>query len=270
MNVIVLICVIVIVVLVELMFYDVLIDYIELGVGWVNEIVIIVEIDIFQIDCIIILLYELLVLFKVLQCLLDDSVFDIEGWFVLCILDKFVCFEVGVFVNGDGVDKLIGFLIYLIVDNDVWIWGNFGYVVMGLNIGIVDGDLIIELVYLLGVEYCVNVLFVMNFKIVGLVCKLKDVDGCFLWFDGLVQGELVCLMGYSVLIVEDMLDVGIDVMVIVFGDFVNGYIIVECFDLCVLCDLFLVKLYVLFYVIKCVGGVVSDFNVIKLLKFGIV
>lgn len=34
-----------------------------------------------------------------------------------CIVDKFICVEVIVFISGDGVNKLCGFLIYVCVVN---------------------------------------------------------------------------------------------------------------------------------------------------------
>ncbi len=256
------------VVSVESTSYDVLIDHTELGAGWANETATIAETDTPQIDRITIPLHELSALPKVSQRLLDDSAFDIEGWLASRISDKFARSEAGAFVNGDGVDKPTGFLTYPTVDNDVWTWGNLGYVVTGSNTGIVDGDPIIELVYSLGAEYRANASFVMNSKTAGLVRKLKDADGRFLWSDGLAQGEPARLMGYSVLIAEDMPDVGADAMAIAFGDFANGYTIAERPDLRVLRDPFSAKPHVLFYATKRVGGAVSDFNAIKLLKFG--
>ncbi|NBQ51796.1 MAG: phage major capsid protein, partial [Marivivens sp.] len=88
------------------------------------------------------------------------------------------------------------------------------------------------------------------------------------WSDGLSQGEPARLMGYPVLIAEDMPDVAADAMAIAFGDFANGYTIAERPDVRVLRDPFSAKPHVLFYATKRVGGAVSDFNAIKLLKFG--
>lgn len=248
--------------------YDVLIDHTELGAGWANETATSGETDTPQIDRISIPLHELSALPKVSQRLLDDSAFDIEGWLASRISDKFARSEAAAFVNGDGIDKPTGFLTYPTVDNDVWTWGNLGYVVTGSTGGIVDGDPIIELVYSLGAEYRANASFVMNSKTAGLVRKLKDADGRFLWSDGLAQGEPARLMGYRVLIAEDMPDVGSDAMAIAFGDFANGYTIAERPDLRVLRDPFSAKPHVLFYATKRVGGAVSDFKAIKLLKFG--
>ena len=75
------------------------------------------------------------------------------------------------------------------------------------------------------------------------------------------------MLGYPVLIAEDMPDVASDAMAIAFGDFGTGYTVAERPDLRVLRDPFSAKPHVLFYATKRVGGAVSDFAAIKLLKF---
>ena len=45
----------------------------------------------------------------------------------------------------------------------------------------------------------------MSSKTAGIVRKLKDLDGRFLWSDGMTQGQPARLMGYPVLVAEDML-----------------------------------------------------------------
>ncbi len=256
------------VVTVESTSYDVLIDHTEMGSGWANEAANLSETATPQIDRITIPVNELSAMPKISQRLLDDSAFDIEGWLAGRIADKFARSEASAFVNGDGVDKPKGFLDYPTVDEMIWTWGNIGYVVTGTAGAIDDGDPIIELVYALGAEYRANATFVMNSKTAGTVRKLKDADGRFLWSDGLSQGEPARLMGYPVLIAEDMPDVGTDTTPIAFGDFANGYTIAERPDVRVLRDPFSAKPHVLFYATKRVGGAVSDFNAIKLLKFG--
>ena len=256
------------IVTVESTSYDVLIDHTEMGSGWANEAANLSETATPQIDRITIPVNELSAMPKISQRLLDDSAFDIEGWLAGRIADKFARSEASAFVNGDGVDKPKGFLDYPTVDEMIWTWGNIGYVVTGTAGAIDDGDPIIELVYALGAEYRANATFVMNSKTAGTVRKLKDADGRFLWSDGLSQGEPARLMGYPVLIAEDMPDVAADAMAIAFGDFTNGYTIAERPDVRVLRDPFSAKPHVLFYATKRVGGAVSDFNAIKLLRFG--
>ncbi|MCB1399786.1 MAG: phage major capsid protein, partial [Rhodobacteraceae bacterium] len=128
-------------------------------------------------------------------------------------------------------------------------------------------DAIVDLVYALDAEYRANATFVMNSKTAGAVRKMKDADGRFLWTDGLQAGEPARLMGYPVLIAEDMPDIASDAHAIAFGDFRNGYTIAERPELRVLRDPFSAKPHVLFYASKRVGGDVSDFAAIKLLKF---
>ena len=254
---------------VEATSYDVLVDRGEVGSGWATETASLTETDTPLIDRITIPLHELSALPKASQRLLDDSAFDIEGWLAGRIADNFSRAEASSFINGDGVDKPKGFLAHTSVDNDVWVWGNLGYVPTGID-GALTADSIISLVYALGATYRANATFVMNSKTVGIVRRLKDSDGRFLWSDGLAAGQPAVLMGYPVLVAEDMPDVGIDANAIAFGDFAAGYTVAERPDLRILRDPFSAKPHVLFYATKRVGGDVSDFAAIKLLKFATV
>ena len=256
------------VVQVEATSYDVLVDHADVGAGWATESGAQAETDTPQIDRITVPLHELSALPKASQRLLDDSAFDIEGWLAGRIADKFARAEAAAFVSGDGIDKPTGFLSHPAVDNGVWTWGNLGYVPSGTNAN-PEADAIIELVYALGAAYRKNAVFVMNSKTTAKVRKLKDTDGRFLWSDGLAAGEPARLMGYPVLVAEDMPNPATDAMAIAFGDFSAGYTVAERPDLRILRDPFSAKPHVLFYATKRVGGDVSDFAAIKLMKFGL-
>lgn len=257
------------VVQVEATSYDVLVDHGDVGHGWATESGSITESDTPVIDRIAIPLNELSALPKASQRLLDDSAFDIEGWLADRIADKFARAEASAFINGDGIDKPTGFLSHTVVDNSIWSWGNLGYVPTGAA-GAFDGaDAIVDLVYALGAQYRASASFVMNSKTAGDVRKLKDADGRFLWSDGLAAGEPARLLGYPVLIAEDMPDIADGENAIAFGDFGAGYTIAERPDLRVLRDPFSAKPHVLFYATKRVGGDVSDFAAIKVLRFSI-
>jgi HK97 family phage major capsid protein len=73
-------------------------------------------------------------------------------------------------------------------------------------------------------------------------------------------------MGYPVLIAEDMPDVAADATPVAFGNFARGYTVAERPDTRILRDPFSAKPHVLFYATKRVGGDVSDFAAIKLMK----
>ncbi|WP_323779497.1 phage major capsid protein [Leisingera sp.] len=254
---------------VEASSYDVLIDHSEMGAGWATEAGPAAETGTGSIDRITIALHELSALPKASQRLLDDSAFDIEGWLAGRIADKFARSEAEAFINGDGIDKPKGFLFHPVASNGSWSWGNLGYVASGTDAEVGSGDAIIDLVYALGAEYRANATFILNSKTAGMLRKLKDADGRFLWSDGLAAGEPARLMGYPVLIAEDMPDPGSNSYSIAFGDFRAGYTIAERPDLRVLRDPFSAKPHVLFYATKRVGGDVSDFAAIKLMKFGV-
>ncbi|MFP7570842.1 phage major capsid protein [Marivita sp. S2033] len=252
---------------VEASSYDVLVDQGDAGAGWADEIGARSETGTPTIDRISIKLHELSAMPKASQRLLDDTAFDIETWLAGRIADTFSRAEAGAFITGDGNDKPRGILNHGAVDNDVWTWGNLGYIPTGVDGDIGNGDALIELVYALGAEYRANATFVMNSKTAGALRKLKDGDGRHLWSDGFASGEPARLLGYPVLVAEDMPDIGTGADAIAFGDFRAGYTIAERPDLRVLRDPFSAKPHVLFYATKRVGGDVSDFAAIKLLRF---
>ncbi len=258
------------VVQVEATAFDVLVDHTDIGAGWANETAARTETGTPQVDRISIPLHELSALPKVSQRLLDDSAFDVEGWLAQRIADKFSRAEAAAFIAGDGIDKPTGFLSHPKIDTDIWAWGSLGYVPTGTAGGfssIDPADAIVDLVYALGARYRANATFVMNSKTAGAVRKMKDADGRFLWSDGQAVGEPSRLMGYPVLTAEDMPDIAANSYAIAYGDFRAGYTVAERPDLRILRDPFSAKPHVLFYATKRIGGDVSDFAAIKLLKF---
>jgi HK97 family phage major capsid protein len=260
------------VVQVEATSFDVLVDRSEVGSGWATEAAATTETATPVIERISIPLHELSAMPKASQRLLDDSAFDVEGWLAGKIATRFIRAEAQAFINGDGVDKPKGFLQATKVANGSWSWGNLGYIPTGAaaDFATTDAvDCIISLVYALGADYRANAAFVMNSKTSGAVRKMKDADGRFMWSDGLAAGEPARLMGYPVLICEDMPDIAANAYAIAFGDFNAGYTIAERPDLRILRDPFSAKPNVLFYASKRVGGDVTDFAAIKLLKIAV-
>ncbi|WP_128253811.1 phage major capsid protein [Falsirhodobacter deserti] len=255
---------------VEATSYDVLVDRSEVGSGWASETSNLTETATPAIERISIRLHELSAMPKASQRLLDDSAFDVEGWLAGKIATRFMRAESAAFVSGDGIDKPTGFLTAPKVANATWSWGSLGYVTSGAAADFAStnpADCIVNLVYSLQSQYRANATFVMNSKTAGAVRKMKDADGRFLWSDGLAAGQSAHLMGYPVLICEDMPDIAAGAFAIAFGDFNTGYTIAERPDLRLLRDPFSAKPHVLFYATKRVGGNVTDFAAIKLLKF---
>lgn len=252
--------------------FDVLIDRSEVGSGWATEASSITETATPTIERISIKLHELSAMPKASQRLLDDSAFDVDGWLAGKIATRFIRAEAAAFINGDGIDKPKGILLPTKVDNALWVWGQLGYVPTGAAAdfaAVNSSDCIVSLVYALTADYRANGTFVMNSKTAGAVRKMKDADGRFMWGDSLQAGEPARLMGYPVLIAEDMPDVAANAYPIAFGDFTSGYTIAERPDLRILRDPFSAKPHVLFYANKRVGGDITDYAAIKLLKVAI-
>ena len=260
------------VVQVEATSFDVLIDRSEVGSGWATEAAATSETATPTIERISIKLHELAAMPKASQRLLDDSAFDVEGWLAGKIATRFIRAEAAAFINGDGVDKPKGILLPAKVANASWTWGNLGYIATGAAADFAATnavDCIISLVYALGADYRANATFIMNSKTAGAVRKMKDADGRFMWSDGLAASEPARLMGYAVQICEDMPDIAANAYAMAFGDFSAGYTIAERPDLRILRDPFSAKPNVLFYASKRVGGDVTDFAAIKLLKIAV-
>ena len=251
--------------------YDALIERSEIGTAWITESGTLSDTADAVFDRISIPLHELSAMPRASQRLLEDSAFDVEGWLVGSIAERFARAENAAFVAGSGIDMPKGFLSHPIVPAAEATWGQLGYVATG-----VDGDLptedpvnvMIDVVYSLGAKYRANGTFVMNSKTAAMLRKLKDVDGRFLWTDAMCQGQPALLFGYPVLTCEDMPDVATDSMAIAFGDFSAGYTIVEKPDLRVLRDPYSVKPHVQFFATMRIGGDVTDFSAIRLIKFG--
>ncbi|MGR3485928.1 MAG: phage major capsid protein [Paracoccaceae bacterium] len=248
--------------------YEVLIDETDAGAGWTDEGTATAETGAPIIDRITIPLHELSACPKASQRLLDDAAFDVEGWLAGRVAAKFARSEAAAFVTGDGVDKPRGILDYPVVDEASWSWGSLGAVDSGAAGAFADGgDALIDLVYALGADYRANASFVMNSRTAGAVRKLKDADGRHLWADGLAEGQPARLLGYRVVVCEDMPDMAAGSVSIAFGDFGQGYTIAERPDLRMLRDPFSAKPNVLFYATRRVGGAVTDFAAIKVMRF---
>jgi HK97 family phage major capsid protein len=260
------------VVQVEATAYDVLVDHGEIGAAWTTEADGSVSNPTPTVDRISIPLHELSAAPMASQRILDDTAFDMEAWLAGRIADRFLRAESDAFVNGTGSDQPSGFLTKTKVTDSLWAWDSLGYVATGTS-GDFDptapGDALVDLVYALGAEYRARAAFVMNSKTAGELRKIKDSHGRFLWVEGLAGEQPARLLGYPVQIVEAMPDIAPDSFSIAFGDFSHGYTIAERPDIRILRDPFTNRPNVTFFATKRVGGDVTDFAAIKLMKFGV-
>ena len=206
------------------------------------------------------------------QALLDDSAVNLDEWIADEVQQAFAEQEGTAFVTGNGTNRPKGFLSYTNVADASWSWGNIGYVATGTAGAFPASnasDKLIDLIYVLKSGYRQNAHWVMNRKTQGVIRKLKDANGDYLWQPAAAADGSSTLMNFPVTESEDMPDIGADSYALAFGDFGRGYLVVDRVGVRVLRDPFSAKPYVLFYTTKRVGGGVQNFEAIKLMKFGV-
>ena len=209
------------------------------------------------------------------QKLLDDAQADVEGWYAGEVAIEFAEQEGAAFISGDGVKKPRGFLAYPIVEQtgSSVAWGKIGFKRSGKAADFADpsattapADALIDLIHSLRSGYRQSASFLMNDLTLAKVRKFKNVAGDYLWQPSLTADAPSLLLGKPVDTDDNMPDVAANAFPIAFGDFKQGYLIVDRFGIRVLRNPYKVNGVVFFYSTKRVGGGVQNFEAIKLLK----
>lgn len=202
---------------------------------------------------------------------LDDLTIDPEGWLQMNVTDQFAVSEGAAFVSGDGVDKPTGFLsgpTPVATADATRAFGALQYVPTGAaaTLGTAIDSTLVDLVYTLATPYRAGASWVMNSQTAASIRKLKDADGRFIWTDSLQAGQPPLLMGFPVVLAEDMPNVAANAFPIAFGDFSRGYLIADRTDVRIIRDEVTKPGAVRYIVQKRVGGKLTDTKAIKLLK----
>ena len=206
------------------------------------------------------------------QSLLDDAAVNIDQWIAEEVQLAFAEQEGAAFVNGNGVNRPKGFLDYTKVTDASWSWGNIGYLPTGVagNFAAANpSDRLFDLVYSLKAGHRQNAVWVMNRRTQSAIRKIKDTTGNYMWEPAARPDGRATLMGFAVSESEAMPDIATDSFGLAFGDFGQGYLVVDRVGVRVLRDPYSAKPYVLFYTTKRVGGGVQNFEAIKLMRFGV-
>ncbi|MBP1856854.1 phage major capsid protein [Rhizobium herbae] len=208
--------------------------------------------------------------------LLDDAATDIASWLINGATHDFSETEGEAFLEGDGVDgKPRGLLDYgTAVEKDFTrVWGKHQYVAAGHATAPTDANLVtacIAIVAKLRKPYKANARWLMNSTTAARLMSIVDDNGRRLWAPtgNLIEGVEHPLLGYPVEIDEGMPDIadGAGAHPIAFGDFRQGYVVVDRAGISVRLDEITVKGRVIFDVYKRVGGGCGDFNAIKFIK----
>jgi HK97 family phage major capsid protein len=206
------------------------------------------------------------------QAMLDDALFDVEGWLAREIAIEFARAEGVAFVSGTGTAQPKGFLTYPVATtgDSTRPFGTLQYVpsgAAGAFVGTNPQDRLIDLVHALRAPYRQGAVWVMNSNTIATVRKFKDSTGDFIWKPGLLEGQASTLLGYPVVEVDAMPDIAANSLSIGFGQFAHAYVVTERGETGVLRDPYSNKPFVHFYATRRVGGAVVNGEALKLMRF---
>ncbi len=246
---------------------DVLVDKNGCDVGWVSEEGERSDTKTPDLEKINIPVHEVYAKPRATQQLLDDAHVDVEEWLSQKVSDQMSVTENYAFINGNGEGKPKGILAYDQKNLGQEAHGSIGT----LNCESVENaltvDNLIDLMGALKPQYHSNAVWLMSPSVLGALRKLKDSTDRFIWQPSLSDEMHSQLLGHKVYITNDMPAITDDKPVLLaFGNFEEGYQIVDRQEMSVLRDPFSAKPYVEFYATKRVGGAVTNFDAIKLLK----
>lgn len=203
------------------------------------------------------------------QKMLDDGIVDIAAWLADEVQITFAEMEGSAFIAGSGVKRPRGLLTYDTVANGSWGWGKLGFTVSGGAAGFAStapADAFIDLYYALKQGYRTNASWLMSDAVMSSVRKFKNSEGDYIWAPPSASADVATILGKPVYNDDNMPALGADAFPVAFGDFKRGYLILDRLGIRVLRDPYTNKPNVHFYTTKRVGGGVSNFEAIKLMK----
>lgn len=244
---------------------EIIIDDDEASSGWVGEVAPRPETNTPAIGKKIIPVHELYANPKATQTALDDAGRDLESWLADKVSRKFARDEATSFFSGNGVNKPRGILTYT-AGTSTYARDTVEQVTTG-SAGVITPDSLIALQNALKEEYQNGAVFFMARATFGDILKKKDGQGQYLWGPGL-NGQMregALLLGKPVRFAADMPAIASAALSVAYGDFAEGYTIVDRQGIRTLRDPYSSKPYVQFYTTKRVGGDVTNFEAFKLL-----
>lgn len=192
---------------------------------------------------------------------LEDADVDAVSWINKEVADDLMESSEDAWVNGDAEGMPRGFLTY----PDGTAWGQIEQLETSTASTIVASD-IWNLAGLLKKKYERGAVFVGNKKTLFFLKGLEDSNGNNLWSAPLETGAPSSIAGYPFVELENMPDIADGALALAFGNFKEGYRIVQRRGMEVIVDNVTVKGQTLFYTTVRSGADVKNFQAIKLLK----
>ncbi|MDR1034963.1 MAG: phage major capsid protein [Holosporales bacterium] len=214
-------------------------------------------------------LHQLFAKPKVAHSLLDDHSIKVEEFIKDKITIQMAASENKAFLFGDGVSQPKGILTY-----DISIEELTPRTIQGVNGGdvgeISNYSKIVDLMELLPSKYLCGATWIMSRNAASHIRTIKDeTTRKFLWQNSIAHGVPDTLLGYPVIICDDMPKVSEvkdgKCIPVLFANLFEGYQIAEKPSITILKDPYNSKPFVEFYATKRIGGDIVNFDAIKAL-----
>jgi len=201
--------------------------------------------------------------------ILMDAGFDIGEWLADSVATAIAAAEGAAFTTGNGTNRPTGFLngTPVTTADATRASGVLQYIPGGAASAISSVDGLINLFYSVKAAHRANASWLMNSATAAAVALLKDTTGRALWSPALSESVPPTLLGRPVVVGEDMPAVAANNFPVAFGDFREGYLVVDQGGLrLTLDDNVTSPGIVRWYVRRRVGGCVLNSEAIKVLR----
>jgi HK97 family phage major capsid protein len=160
--------------------------------------------------------------------LLEDAAFDMEAEMNQEFAEQFAKGEGAAFISGNGTNKPVG-----ITNGNV-----VAHTATGAADATISTDNLMDLVHGLKSEYAANAVMMFNRSTLGIIRKLKDTAGQYIFQTGFSgqSGQPNTIIGIPYVEAPDVADAASGAKSVLLGDFRRGYMIVDRVALSVLRD----------------------------------
>jgi HK97 family phage major capsid protein len=210
------------------------------------------------------------------QQMLDDVFFNAEQWLATEVATEFARAEGAAFITGDGTNKPTGFLAgaTAATADGSRAFGTIEHIATGtsgawktLSATVNPADDLFTVVSKMKAAYRNGCSWVTNKALLFEIMAFKDYQGRYVFNPTTAPGVADTILGYPVVEAEDIAAKGAGSLSLAFGNFKQGYLIVDRIGTRVVRDPFSNKPYIGFYTTKRVGGALVNSEAIKVLKF---
>ena len=211
---------------------------------------------------------------KAYQHVLEDAFFNVEGWVTGEVSREFNDKEGVAFLRGDGNKKPIG-LMHGLGTSSAYLngdktrdFGKFQVLKSGhaTTLG-ANSDAVInkmrDVVLATKTGYRPRAKWMMNQNTHAMLVDMKTSDGEYFLQRNITEAAATRLLGYDIVINDDMADVKAGEIPVAFGDFAAGYSIIDLVGVSMLRDPYSTKGAIEFYTRKRVGSMITNTEAVK-------